>query len=133
MCSPKGRVSVRSDASVTTTDLPIHPTNVEQLRAWDGAEGGFWAANAGHFERALAAYDASFFASAAIGTGDRVLDVGCGTGSTTRRAAREAGTGSALGVDLSSAMIREARTRAAAERIGNVRFEHADAQVHPFD
>jgi ubiquinone/menaquinone biosynthesis C-methylase UbiE len=39
----------------------------------------------------------------------------------------------ALGVDLSSRMIAEARRRAEAEGVTNVRFEQADAQIYPFD
>jgi SAM-dependent methyltransferase len=63
---------------------------------------------------------------------DRVLDIGCGTGRTTRDAARSAGEGSALGVDLSAAMIQRARELARAERVHNVAFEQGDAQVHRF-
>jgi SAM-dependent methyltransferase len=111
----------------------VHPSNAEQLRAWDGDEGAYWAANAEHFERALAAYHDPFFTAAAITSTDRVLDIGCGTGLTTRDAARRATSGSALGVDLSSPMIDHARRRAAAEGIGNVAFEQADAQIRPFE
>ena len=46
-------------------------------------------------------------------TRDHVLDIGCGTGQTTRDAARAASAGSALGVDLSSRMLDFARRRAA--------------------
>jgi SAM-dependent methyltransferase len=63
---------------------------------------------------------------------DHVLDVGCGTGQTTRQAARMATTGSALGVDLSAQMIDRARDLARAEGLRNVTFEQADAQVHRF-
>jgi len=63
---------------------------------------------------------------------DHVLDVGCGTGQTTRQAARVATAGSALGVDLAPKMIDRARELARAEGLRNVTFEHADAQVHPF-
>jgi ubiquinone/menaquinone biosynthesis C-methylase UbiE len=63
---------------------------------------------------------------------DHVLDVGCGTGQTTRQAARAARAGSALGVDLSAPMIDRARELARAEGLRNVTFERADAQVHRF-
>lgn len=63
---------------------------------------------------------------------DHVLDIGCGTGQTTREAARTARAGSALGVDVSAAAIGRARELARAEGLGNVAFEQADAQVHRF-
>jgi SAM-dependent methyltransferase len=63
---------------------------------------------------------------------DRVLDIGCGTGQTTRQAARAAQAGSALGLDISAPAIERARELARAEGLGNVTFEHADAQVHRF-
>ena len=63
---------------------------------------------------------------------DHVLDIGCGTGQTTREAARTATAGSALGVDLSAQMIDRAREFAQAEGLRNVTFERADAQVHRF-
>jgi SAM-dependent methyltransferase len=63
---------------------------------------------------------------------DHVLDIGCGTGQTTRQAARTARTGSALGVDVSAPAIERARELARAEGLGNVTFEHADAQVYRF-
>jgi SAM-dependent methyltransferase len=119
---------------VTDTNVvPVDPANREQLRAWDGDEGAYWAAHPDHFERALDRYDAPFYAAAAIGTADRVLDIGCGTGKTTRHAARASTAGSALGVDLSSAMLAIARQRAADEGIHNVRFEQVDAQIHAFE
>jgi len=63
---------------------------------------------------------------------DHVLDIGCGTGQTTRDAARLARAGSALGVDTSAAAIERAHHLARAQRLHNVSFEHADAQVHRF-
>jgi len=61
---------------------------------------------------------------------DHVLDIGCGSGQTTRQAARAAGAGRALGVDVSATAIERARELARAEGVRNVTFEHADAQVH---
>jgi SAM-dependent methyltransferase len=63
---------------------------------------------------------------------DHVLDIGCGTGQTTRQAARTARTGSALGVDVSAPAIERARQLAEADDLRNVAFECADAQVYRF-
>jgi len=113
--------------------LRVDPSNIEQARAWDGDEGTYWAAHAERFDGSIAAYHAAFLEAARIGSSDRVLDIGCGTGQTTRDAARRARAGSALGVDLSSQMVELARQVAAAEGLTNVRFAHADAQIHPFE
>ena len=111
----------------------VDPANAEQLRAWDGSEGAYWAAHAERFEQALRDYHGPFFEAAAIAPTDHVLDIGCGTGGSTRAAARIASAGSVLGVDLSSAMLEAARRAAEHEGLANVSFEQADAQVHPFD
>jgi len=63
---------------------------------------------------------------------DRVLDIGCGAGQTTRQAARTARAGSALGVDVSAPAVERARELARAEGLRNVTFERADAQVYHF-
>jgi SAM-dependent methyltransferase len=63
---------------------------------------------------------------------DQVLDIGCGTGQTTRQAARTAWAGSALGVDVSAPTIERARELAAAQQLRNVTFERADAQLCRF-
>jgi SAM-dependent methyltransferase len=63
---------------------------------------------------------------------DHVLDIGCGTGQTTRQAARTARAGSALGVDVSAAAIERARELARAEGLPNVTFSRANVQVYCF-
>lgn len=115
-----------------TAALHVDPANAGQARAWDGDEGAYWARNAERFDRAVAAYHGPFLAAARIGRTDRMLDIGCGTGRTTRDAAQAAADGFALGVDLSGQMIELARRLAAEQGIANARFEQADAQIHPF-
>jgi SAM-dependent methyltransferase len=110
--------------------VSVAPSNTDQARAWDGADGGLWAVHADFFEDSPARYDTALLDAAGITPGARVLDVGCGTGSITRAAARRAAPGLVLGVDLSTAMLDVARSRAA--DLGNVEFARADAQVHPF-
>ncbi len=67
-----------------------------------------------------------------IGPDDRVIDIGCGAGQTTREAARTAVAGSVLGVDTSAPAIERARRLAYAEGLHNVTHAVADAQVHSF-
>ena len=63
---------------------------------------------------------------------EHVLDIGCGSGQTTREAARMARAGSALGIDISASAIEQARELAETQGVRNVTFERADAQVHRF-
>ncbi|MBP2324417.1 SAM-dependent methyltransferase [Kibdelosporangium banguiense] len=110
----------------------IDPSNADQLTAWDGPNGEFWTARADRFDQGVARYQPKLLAAAAVDPADNVLDIGCGSGTTTRDLARAASCGTALGVDLSSQMLRLARERAAAEQLTNVTFEQRDAQIHPF-
>ncbi|KAA2261591.1 methyltransferase domain-containing protein [Solihabitans fulvus] len=110
----------------------VDPSNADQLRAWDGDQGAYWVARADRFNEGVAGYHDQFLAAAAVEATDAVLDIGCGTGQTTRDAARLATEGTALGVDLSSGMIELARGLAEREQVANATFQQADAQVHPF-
>lgn len=116
----------------TTSPVPVDASNTEQLRAWDGDEGSYWAEHADRFDRSVAEHHQRLLDAASINAAEHVLDIGCGTGQTTRDAAQAASAGSALGVDLSSQMLDVARQRAAAEGLTNASFLQADAQVHPF-
>lgn len=69
---------------------------------------------------------------AALRAGERVLDIGCGTGSLAIAAARQVGSsGAVFGIDASSQMIDGAR-RKAARQGANVDFYVAPAQALPF-
>jgi ubiquinone/menaquinone biosynthesis C-methylase UbiE len=78
-----------------------------------------------HHEHLRAAYG--------ISRGDAILDIGCGTGLTTREAGRAAAPGRVVGVDVSEPMLERARELTAAERLENVSYELGDAQVSRFD
>ena len=106
--------------------------NIEMAKAWDGEEGERWAEHAERYEATGRRHWERLAARRFISEHDRVLDIGCGTGKSTRDVARIASSGSALGVDLSAKMLERARQRSAAEGLTNVSFEQADAQVHPF-
>jgi SAM-dependent methyltransferase len=106
--------------------------NVEMAAAWDGPEGQHWAAYAERYEATAAGYWQSLLAAVPIDREAAIVDIGCGTGRSTRDLARIARSGSVVGVDLSAKMLGHARAKASTEGLSNVRFEQADAQVHPF-
>lgn len=64
---------------------------------------------------------------------DRVLDAGCGSGSITRAIASQVPQGRATGVDREAKHIDFARRTAAAQGIGNIRFEVGDVLALAFE
>ena len=85
------------------------------------------------YDAELRAHHKHLLAAYGIGPGDKVVDIGCGTGLTTRDAARAAAPGRVVGVDVSERALERARQLTSAERLDNVRYELGDAQVHRFD
>jgi len=106
--------------------------NPEMAAAWDGPEGDHWATHAGYYEQASTRHWDRFVGAVPIPTTASVIDVGCGTGRSTRDLARIATAGEVLGLDLSSRMLERGREVAAAEGLSNITFEQGDAQVYPF-
>jgi SAM-dependent methyltransferase len=106
--------------------------NAEQAEDWNGASGREFIEQRERHERMLGRLKARLLAAARIRDGENVLDIGCGCGDTTIRAARATPSGHALGADFSRIQVAEARRLAAAAGVTNARFEVADAQVHPF-
>lgn len=65
--------------------------------------------------------------------GERVLDVACGTGLVSFRAAEAVGAaGAVVGTDISERMVETARGIAAEHDVDNASFERADAEQMPF-
>lgn len=98
---------------------------------WNGRDGAYWAAHDLRYDAILSPLTPLLLDAADLAATDRVLDVGCGCGNTTRLAAHRAAD--VLGVDLSAAMLAVARRRAAEAGLDNVRFERADAQRTGFE
>lgn len=107
--------------------------NVEMAAAWDGPEGAHFAEQASRYERATQAHTRRLLAALDLRPGHAVLDVGCGAGCATNEIARLVQPGAVLGIDLSTALLTVAENAAREQRLANVRFEHADAQVHSFE
>ena len=119
--------------SADTFEFPVDPANVEQASDWGGADGQYWATYHQDYERLLGVFDSALLDAADVGRRDHCLDVGCGTGATTRALAVRAVEGSVIGLDLSGPMLEIARDGALAAGIRNATFVQGDAQVYPFE
>ncbi len=102
----------------------------EQAVFWNGPGGQGWLASYERIERSIADIGKTALATAAARPGERVIDVGCGTGGTTRALAEAVGpTGHVLGVDISETLVGAARSH----RVPNATFVVGDAAAHPFE
>lgn len=106
--------------------------NDDQARYWNGQEAAHWLAHEDRYDRMLAPFTDHLLGTAGLAAVDRVLDIGCGTGSTTRASGRIVLDGAVLGMDLSAPLLRRAVQRVRHEGLTNVRFERGDAQRHRF-
>ncbi|MEO0371871.1 MAG: methyltransferase domain-containing protein [Pseudomonadota bacterium] len=102
--------------------------NQDQADFWSKKPGQVWSENDVAMDATLAPVLDHLLEAAALQSGERVLDIGCGTGLSTVRAGRLAGH--VTGVDIADQML--VKARAAAEGQSNVDFLCADAQVHAF-
>lgn len=114
----------------------VDSSSEEQATLWNGLGGATWTANQDLLERLFRPFEEpllEFSCAMEIRSGFRLLDVGCGTGSTTRAAARKLGAaGRCMGIDISEPMI--AAARACAERDESApSFVCANAQGYPFE
>ena len=87
---------------------------------------------ADHYDAELSRHNERLRAATDIQSTDRVLDIGCGAGQTTREAARAASAGNVLGVDVSEPMLERARRLTQEAGLQNIAYELGDAQIHPF-
>jgi ubiquinone/menaquinone biosynthesis C-methylase UbiE len=109
-----------------------HELNADQIAYWNGPAGQRWADRQAAQDILLGPVADILIDRAKPQAGERVIDIGCGSGVTTIAFARKvAPSGHAFGVDISAPML--ARARASAPKELPVDFTLADATVYPFD
>ena len=103
--------------------------NDAMIEYWNGEAGKKWVDQSQRLDTMLAPFADKVLDAAAIQTGERALDIGCGAGVLTLGATQRAGDASgSLGVDVSEPLLALARKRAA-EAKSCAQFEHADASI----
>lgn len=99
---------------------------------WNGRNGHQWLLHQDRLDAMLAPFGSTAIAAAALKPGMDVLDIGCGAGDSTLAIAEQVGeNGTALGIDISQALIGRARERAEATG-SRARFDLSDAAQAPF-
>jgi SAM-dependent methyltransferase len=109
--------------------------NDAQIDYWNGAAGNVWAAQQARLDRQLAPLGRATQQALAARPGERLLDVGCGSGDSTLELGAAVGpAGRVVGVDVSRPLLDVARAR---RPPAHVTFVEGDAQTltfaEPFD
>lgn len=102
--------------------------NEAQIAFWNSQAGEGWVRAQASIDLSLAPLSEVAVARAGSQAGEKVLDIGCGCGTTT--AALAASGADVTGVDISAPMLAHAATRFADE--DNVSFVEADASNHEY-
>jgi SAM-dependent methyltransferase len=112
-----------------STDTPfVAVGNVEAMEAWSGVLFDRFLEFRPIVTDGLGAHGEAAIAAHPPAAGDRVLDIGCGFGDTTRRLAGLVGDGTALGIDVAEPFIALARREAEEAGAANVEFRVEDVQ-----
>ena len=107
--------------------------NAAQIEFWNSAATRAWADEYARMDRAVAVLTEELLDLAAPQPGERVLDIGCGPGTTVLELAKHVGPGGhVLGADVSEPSVVRARERIAAAGLRHAEVIVADASVHPF-
>jgi SAM-dependent methyltransferase len=105
--------------------------HAEQLAFWNGPAVTCWITKQEQMDAALAPVADAAIKLAAVQSGERVLDIGCGSGATSIALARLVGlTGHVTGLDVSGPMIELAGKRSVG--MSNLDWLLADAAAHDF-
>ncbi|NOX49046.1 MAG: methyltransferase domain-containing protein [Gammaproteobacteria bacterium] len=102
--------------------------NQQQVEYWNGAAGDVWVTAQVQLDSSLAPLSELAIEAANIVEGERVIDVGCGCGSTAIAMAQRGAR--VWGIDVSAPMLAKAKERASG--LSNVTFSETDAATQHY-
>jgi SAM-dependent methyltransferase len=106
-------------------------SNREQIEFWNGSAADRWVSHQEKMDRALAPFGLAALDALAPATGEAIVDVGCGAGSTLLQiAARVGGSGRVVGLDVSRPLL--SRARELTSHLPNVALVEGDAATQAF-
>lgn len=109
-----------------------HDRNADQIAFWNGVAGRHWTERQSVQDILLSPVTEKLIARIDAQAGQRVLDIGCGTGAISIELARRvAPAGHVLGIDISVPMLERARQLTGKDLPAD--YVLADATVYPFD
>lgn len=110
--------------------MSAQATNADQIAFWNAKAGSKWVEYQTQLDQQIGVLGDAMLSAAKLGTGQRVLDIGCGCGATALQAAAMVGaSGAVTGVDVSAPMLERAGARARQADLSQVSFMAADAQM----
>lgn len=136
LSSSEGKPRVHRDVTGQSAEefAAAFPANAAQAEYWNTAMADKWVAHQAAIDARFASLTEHLVGRTAAAPGERVIDVGCGTGALALAlAGRVAPGGEVLGIDFSRPMLALAGQRVRAAGYDNVALQLVDAQTHAFE
>ena len=107
--------------------------NQDQKEFWNEKKGKIWVSLEKHIDKMLNPLGDHAIKILEPKDGEKILDVGCGTGSTTQNLSKLVGdSGLITGMDISEPILDFAKKQSNSKKINNINFILADAQNFQF-
>jgi len=130
ICSCRSR---SPGASLVTDRTVARESNADQSEYWNSAPGKQWIEFEEDLDSIFSSVTQRLLEHGQPSPGEKVLDIGCGTGATSMDLAKAVGPqGSVIGVDISRQLLARAEKRKRDARLNQIDYLVADAQIHKF-